>query len=193
MRMSNFANHDVPVVPPASIKRISFCASQFLQKVAPDHLRKPGILNLPKLIDYDLPIQCNIRIYPVKATDLDARHEAVTRRLDRDDTEILIRETAWNELFKGGYRAHRARATVGHELGHACLHETVLALARQGDVRPYCNAEWQAWVFAGCILMPPQTLQLIKPLNPENISRTYGVSRQFAETHSKRMRKSGLL
>ena len=193
MRMSNFANHDVSVVPPASTRSIFFRATQFLQKVAPDHLRKPGILDLPKLIDYDLPIQCNIRVYPVKATDLDARHEAVTRRLDRDDTEILIRETAWNELFEGGTWAHRARATVGHELGHACLHETVLALARQGDVRPYFNAEWQAWVFAGCILMPPQTLRLIKPLNPENISRTYGVSWKFAATHLKRIRKSGLL
>ena len=129
MRMSNFANHGVPVVPPASIKRISFCASQFLQKVAPDHLRKPGILNLPKLIDYDLPIQCNIRIYPVKATDLDARHEAVTRRLDRDDTEILIRETAWNELFKGdtGHIGH------GQQLG---TNLAMLVYMKQSSLSP---------------------------------------------------------
>ena len=191
--MNNFANYDVPIVPPASTKDIYRRATIFLQKVAPDHLQKPGILDLLKLIDYDLPALCNIRVYPVEAAELDERHEAVTQRYDRDDTLILIRKTDWNKLLRGGQQARRARATLGHELGHACLHETVLARARQGDVPPYINAEWQAWMFAGCVLMPPQTLRLIKSLNAEKVSRIYGVSQKFAGVNLKRMRRSGLL
>ena len=190
--MSNFANHDVPVVPPASIKTIAQRARQFLQKVAPEHLQKPSTLDLPNLIDHGLS-SLNIRVYPVETKELDKSHEAVTKRQDREETEILIREESWDELFEGGPQARRARATLGHELGHAWMHETALARARQGDVPPYRNAEWQAWVFAGCILMPPQTLRLVKPLDPRNISRIYGVSQRFAEVHLKRMRKSGLL
>jgi hypothetical protein len=70
------------------------------------------------------------------------------------------------------------RSTLAHELGHAFIHTPVLrkrkeneefteakdqgpALYRAATVPLYRNPEWQAWHFAGALLMPKEAL-LIK-------------------------------
>ena len=68
-------------------------------------------------------------------------------------------------------RRRRLRATLAHEIGHCFLHvedsrrahtmlrflhdESVsMQMFRQEDLHAYQNPEWQAWRFAGALLMP---------------------------------------
>lgn len=74
-----------------------------------------------------------------------------------DDLRIVVRDDVYAGAVAG---AGRDRFTLCHELGHLLLHQRI-GLPRSGAPKPvtYCDSEWQADAFAGCLLMPDALLE----------------------------------
>lgn len=101
-----------------------------------------------------------------------------------DDIEVLVQESEWDSLHAGGTLAHHARGTFMHEFGHCILHVPQirrlralgLGLPRQmrpREIKTYCNAEWQAWAFAGCMLAPRASILAAGLHHVELIAATF--------------------
>ena len=71
----------------------------------------------------------------------------------------------------------------------------VLARTQRGRLRAYEDPEWQAWAFAGAILMPTSTLRMLQgqraSLAHNEVSRTYEVSVQMVTSHLKKLEWPG--
>lgn len=115
-------------------------------------------------------------------------------RTDFTHKVIILREDVWDKLVNHDYRA---RFTACHEYGHFVLHSNqniVMRRSKQDDYPIYQDAEWQADVFAGSLLMPASQLQnLIKeqPVQAAcSIENNFGISTTAAhctwEQYSKR-------
>ncbi|MQA92112.1 MAG: ImmA/IrrE family metallo-endopeptidase [Gemmatimonas sp.] len=103
---------------------------------------------------------------------------------------------------KSNSKTLRARSTLAHELGHAVLHATevrtgrhrphdlVLRRARRRDLKPYQDSEWQAYVFAGAILLPRPALRNCVLSDTYAIGDQFEVSEALARSHVKRVRST---
>ena len=115
---------------------------------------------------------------------------------------ILVSESVWDGLESEAPTSHYARTTVCHEIGHAILHvpllrrrllaTDVLARTQRANLRPYQDPEWQAWAFAGAILMPSATLRMLQVnhggLPTSLVASTYHVSEQMAQSHLRKLK-----
>jgi hypothetical protein len=185
---------------PISMRAIERIGVSILETLCPEALERPTRLDVQRLVEHELP-RYEIHVYPVAQSEL-PNEEAVTYPQEATgEVVVAIREEIFNELLAGGRRAHRARATLMHELGHAVLHARILRerldhpaaiqlLARVPSerIKPYCNSEWQAWALAGCVLMPRRTLEMLRSLSPVYVGQIYGVSEAFALAHLKRLK-----
>lgn len=102
-----------------------------------------------------------------------------------------------------------ARSTIAHEIGHAILHIPVLrklskdkifsqkkeenqglSLYKQKHLPAYKNPEWQAWEFAGAILMPkPAIITLVESGIPlSQIADHFNVNKVFLESRLRRLK-----
>lgn len=186
-------------VRPRSAKGIARAAEQFLREHAPEHLAGGGPLDVATLVDHRLQ-NAGIMVYPVSPDDLpDA--EAETRASEGRWVEIWMREEFYDALFQDGTNTNRARSTLAHEIGHAVLHKAevrtgrelpaALALRRapRSKLKPYEDSEWQAYMFAGALLMPRPALRQA-PLNDQvQLAIQFGVSEAFVRSHLSRIRR----
>lgn len=198
--MTDFLSEEVPPVRPLSVAAIEELGSCFLEQLAPEVLAKPQALNVCKLIDTVLP-HFGIHVAPASREELGNRAGATDPKGD-DEINILVSESVWNNLDESAPICYFARTTVCHEIGHAVLHVPVLrrrllqtdSLARtqRGKLRAYEDPEWQAWAFAGSILIPSPTLKKLSDKNDgltlESVSETYDVSQQMARSHINRLK-----
>lgn len=97
-----------------------------------------------------------------------------------DRNKIVLQQSVYDALCDGD---NHARFTVAHELGHLVMHRNQVAYARSkvpGGHKIYEDSEWQADVFASHFLIDDK---LVTPgMTPDDISLTFGVSLQAAET-----------
>lgn len=96
-----------------------------------------------------------------------------------------------------------ARSTIGHETGHCLIHVSEfrvkkailksihdkchgdgLRMYRESDIPTYMNPEWQAWRFAGALLMPRTAIEIgIKHGgNERDLARWFQVNPPFLRT-----------
>lgn len=195
-------DEEVPPVNPLSINIIEELGRCFLSQLAPDSLSKPQPLNVLELVDSKLP-QFGIHVCPASREEIGDRHGA-TDPQGSSEINILVDEKIWNALEAEAPRSHYAKTTVCHEVGHAVLHVPILRrklLIRGGDVlarvqrrnlRAYEDPEWQAWMFAGAILMPSDTLHMLQEqhnkLEPGLVSKIYEVSEKMADSHLRKLK-----
>lgn len=97
-----------------------------------------------------------------------------------DKNKIVLQQSVYDALCCG---ENHARFTVAHEIGHLIMHRNQGAYARSksnGGHKIYEDSEWQADVFASHFLIDAR---LVSPaMNAEDVSITFGVSLQAAET-----------
>jgi hypothetical protein len=190
---------EVMRMPPVSLRAIRAVSEAFLLELAPKVLERPTRLDVAELVDEVLP-RHGIHVSPASATELQD-NEGLTQPDGTADVEIVVQNDQYEALELTGPASHRARATVCHEIGHAILHvpvirrrralpngELLLRRVSTGLIKPYEHPEWQAWSFAGYILMPPRTLRMMPSRAANDVSRTYGVSVAFATSHLRRLR-----
>jgi len=198
--MSDFLDEKVPPVRPLSTAAIEELGRCVLEQLDPDVLKKPQPLDVLRLVDDRLP-KFGIHVSPASREELGDRAGA-TDPQGRHEIEILIGEEYWERLEEGGPPSYFAKTTVCHELGHGVLHVPVLrrrllltdcfARVERKAIKAYEDPEWQAWAFAGAILMPSVTLTMLKRrhnlLTAEVVAATYEVSTQMVNSHLKRLR-----
>lgn len=191
----NFQEEMTYRVPPLSKSKIEEIAYEFLEELDPDALTSPKPLDLYEIFERRMPHSQNFKsiyVYPAELNEIPLA-EGDTSLNERGEVVIRLRSDVYDEVCEQG---NRGRATCAHELGHAVLHKDVLnrlgvlgtkyGLRRKAEVKAYEDAEWQAWAFAGCIMMPPVTFCHIDQLSPARLAQIYGVSAVFASSHLKR-------
>jgi len=198
--MSSFLDEEVPPVNPLGIAAIEELGRCFLDQLAPEMLATPQPLNVLELVDTRLP-KFGIHVCPASREEIGNRDGATDPRGDEEIT-ILVTEEVWEALESVAPKSYYARTTVCHEIGHAILHVPILrrrlllsgALARtqRANLKAYEDPEWQAWAFAGTVLMPSVTLKMVqaecKQLTPEVVSSTFEVSAKMAQNHLRRLK-----
>ncbi|MHB1952324.1 MAG: ImmA/IrrE family metallo-endopeptidase [Sulfobacillus sp.] len=198
--MRSFLDEEVPPVNPLSVAAIEELGRCFLDQLAPEMLVKPQPLDVLGLADTRLQ-KFGIHVYPASREEIGNRDGATNPKGD-GEVSILVAEEVWETLESAIPKCYYARSTVCHEIGHAILHVPVLrrrlllndALARTQRVRlrAYEDPEWQAWTFAGAILIPSATLRMLQaqqgPLTPELVSSTFEVSAGMAQSHLARLK-----
>ena len=197
--MTDFLREHVPPVPALSKDAIEEVARSFLTTLVPDFLLSPQPLDLINMIDSLLP-EFGIHVCPASHEEIGDRAGATDPQGD-GEIDILVSETVWDSLEESPPTCYFARTTVSHEIGHAVLHVPVLrrrllledALNRtqRANLPAYLDPEWQAWMFAGSILMPRFTLNMLAPngrLSITQVSQVYEISVQMVRSHLKRIK-----
>lgn len=198
--MSSFLDEEVPPVNPLGVAAIEELGRCFLDQLAPEMLATPQPLNVLELVDTQLP-KFGIHVCPASREEIGNRDGATDPSGDGEIT-ILVTEEVWEALEMAAPKSYYARTTVCHEIGHAILHvpvlrrrlllNDVLARTQRANLKAYEDPEWQAWVFAGTILMPSVTLRMLqaecKRLTQEVVSNTFEVSAKMAESHLRRLK-----
>ena len=198
--MTDFLDEEVPPVQPLSVAALEEVGRVFLEQLAPEVLSTPQALNVIKLVDDVLP-QFGVHVLPASREELGHRAGATDPKGDRE-VDILVSEDVWDDLLKPAPRCYFARTTICHEIGHAVLHVPVLrrrllltdGLARveRRSLRAYEDPEWQAWTFAGCLLMPSPALRILsefgEALTLDHVSSTFEVSLKMARSHLTRLK-----
>jgi len=183
----------VPEVRPRSFSEIESIATAVLEALAPEMLIEPMALDIAELIDYKLG-DLGIWVHPVSFAEMPDNEADTTVKRD-GESQIRILYEFWDDLFNGGPNARRPRATIAHELGHAILHrrefqgwreqaarDETFTLARKArrEIPAFKEPEWQAWAFAGSLLMPWSTLQWFDRKALAEIVDCYQVSEEMA-------------
>lgn len=178
---------------------IAGVAHDFLQSVNAENLRGPEPLDLARVFEDVLP-QRGIQLYPVDEGELPLS-EGETRPGIDDSIEIWLRTPYFDALFSRSSKTRRARATGGHELGHASLHLRELRVLRSAparlalqravrtDLRPFEDSEWQAWTFAEALLLPPATVKAMARVSARDLASSFDVSESFAASYLKRFKR----
>lgn len=188
--MSNF-DELVPRVPGLKVVQLEHLANAVRNELG---LVAPDKVDWLHVAEFALPAH-GVDVFPVSESELlvhgaeavtvvNPGTERVTVLLSADDYDAL------EEPYGG-----RARATLNHELGHAVLHREVLkrmqvpatspgGLARhpRSEVPAFVDPEWQAWVFAGALLMPRSSLAAMRGAAPWETARIHQVTESFLQT-----------
>jgi hypothetical protein len=200
MLMSSFLEEEVPPVRPLSVAAIEELGRCFLDQLSPDSLGSPKPLDVAKLSEVILP-QFGIHTIPASAEELGNRAGATDPKGD-GDVNILVNEEVWDDLVEPPPQCYFARSTVCHEIGHAVLHVPTLRRhmlvadtlnrVQRRRLKAYEDPEWQAWMFAGSILMPSSTLRMMmneaEMLSLSEVSEVYDVSEPMANSHLRRLK-----
>jgi len=198
--MSSFLDEEVPPVNPLGTSALEELGRLFLEQFAPETLTGPCPLNVIDLADTQLG-KFGIHVSPASREELGNRAGATNPRGDTE-IDILVAEGVWEQLESPPPQCYYARSTVCHEVGHAIVHVPVLrrkllvnevfARVQRAKLKAFEDPEWQAWTFAGAILMPSTTLRQLHvqhgTLNPELVSSVYEVSTQMAASHLRKLR-----
>lgn len=198
--MSDFLDEEVPPVNPLSTATVEEIGRCFLDQLVPVTLSKPQPLDVLGLVDKCLP-RFGIHVCPASREEIGDRHGA-TDPWGSEEINILIDEKIWDDLELDVPNSHFAKTTVCHEIGHAVLHvpvlrrklliDKVLARIQRKRLRAYEDPEWQAWMFAGSILIPSVTLRMLQEqhnqLTADLVGNVYGVSSSMAQSHLQRLK-----
>jgi len=164
-------NHSVPIAKARSGKEIDALALNLVKAFQPEVLRKVMAFDVERFFDCELKTQTGVE--PVYRP-LGERLLGYTSIIDM---ECVICSKLVDEA-KDDVDRRVLRATQAHEIGHCHLHveefrrnrdfsrfqhddqQAFLQLHNQEEIKVYRNPEWQAWRFAGALLMPECTIRL---------------------------------
>lgn len=185
-------------VAPLSTKEIEARATRVLDALVPGFVGQAKPLDVIELVDHVLP-QHRIHFVPIADHQLpDMWAFAQADGEPGDEIEVLVKNTEWQNLFRGGRGAHHARGTFMHELGHCILHVDQLrrrralglGLPRQrrvAEMKTFQSAEWQAWAMGGCLLAPRASIAVAPIKTVEALAYTFSTSVQLMQLHLMRL------
>jgi hypothetical protein len=186
-------SHSVPLVKPRSAKEIEEITVDLIATFQPDALRMVCNFDVERFFDCELEIQTGVEpLYQSLGEGLDGYTDSAERKC------IIGSELA--DYGDDDIRRRRLRATLAHEIGHCFLHvedsrrtqtmlrflhdeHASLELYKQEEINAFENPEWQAWRFAGALLMPEVSIRLAADNNwsVQMMSRGFDVNPAFVK------------
>lgn len=155
----------VPVVRPLSRIRIENRALSILQEFQPDALsgKFPQPVDVEAIYEIYIPNQVEVI---TGYTDLCSILGPEILGYTNAATKVSFVDSSLSDATDRA-TLRRFRATVEHEGGHCLLHVPLLQFfkslslkgeglyrAKRSEIEPFRDPEWQAWAFAGAIMMP---------------------------------------
>lgn len=193
----NQGDAHVLIVPPMSMSAIEVSANAVLKKIAPAHLNAAAPLDLQHLSDFELQ-RHGIFVQPIADEQLAGRYGETEYHGDPGDPiNVFLTQTEWDDLYAGGRRAHHARGTLAHELGHVFEHVPKfrkriaagfgLPRRAQRTVRAYHCPEWQAWALGTCLLAPRSAIVKARTKNVAELAAIFETSTELMRLHLRRL------
>ena len=182
------------------------CSRRELNELALNIIKhyQPGILNGMEPFNLDGFIEVVEDFMKIDfdfTSELPAGIDGCTSTIDN---KVLIRA----ELVDDPSNERYARSTIAHEMGHVILHmpllrelskditfgqkkeEQGLNLYSRKVLKPYKDPEWQAWEFAGALLMPEPAIQAMinKGMSPSQMAGIFNVNTVFMKLRMRNLK-----
>jgi Zn-dependent peptidase ImmA (M78 family) len=187
--------------PAMSGKQIDSIAYSLIRKMQPDVLLGKSPFDIERFVDVHLEDMTGIA--PDYRSDLPSEIYGFT---DTAENKLVINAGLLDDEWGDNERFYRS--TVAHEVGHCLLHVPLLrqckkdrifaegkkkdkvALYRKTPIPLYRNPEWQAWRFAGALLMPEEVVKWLvsQGASLREIARYFKVNEVFVETRMKALK-----
>ena len=160
--------HRVPLAEARSGEQIEAIASEIVQSFQPQAAVMVSAFDVERFFDCELKERTQVEpdyLYLGEGlygyTDIEKMKCYISRELADSANEVV-------------HQKRFLRSTQAHEIGHCVLHvqefrqtkailkfmhddkHANLTLHDQDEIKVYRNPEWQAWRFAGALLMPAQ-------------------------------------
>lgn len=159
---------------------------------------QPEVLNEPAPFDIERFFECELEELSGVKPDYREMQNGIYGYTDSDALETVIS----SDLIDDPFQLMFCRSTMAHEIGHVIIHvpefrfkkallrsihdkkHVSLQLYRETDIPVYKNPEWQAWRFAGAILMPTPVIKAAanKGLGVREMSRLFQINPAFVKT-----------
>lgn len=195
-------------VRPRSADEIEEAAQSLIARFQADALSLVSSCDVVGFFEFELEEDTGISpVYESLPDGLDGFSDCTSMRCciadrlaERDETTVAGR---------------RLRSTIAHEIGHCYLHlvdarrnrlfqkvfrnnsegETSLDKYPPEKIKVYEDAEWQAWRFAGALLMPRRTFLHAVDCDwtKRQIQNAFGVNPSFVDVRCRELRVSKLL
>lgn len=182
-----------------SRRQIDFAAFEVVKRYQPEMLADPQPFNVEEFFELELPefrgittdyqeLSGNIHAY----TDIGTRVCVVSKELvETPSQRRFLRSTLSHEvghchMHVPEFRARKAMAKFVHEGDHQSLR-----MYREEQIKLYENPEWQAWRYAGALMMPAQSVLVAagRGATVLDLCEIFDLNRPFVET---RLRALGL-
>lgn len=190
------SRHLVPAKPRSSAN-IDSLALNIVQKY------QSGMLNNEERFDIERFFDCDLEGLTKVKTGYRLLESGIHGYTDSEDMISIISvdlmDDPWEEFF--------CRSTMAHETGHAILHvwdyrrkkailksihdeNHTLRNYREEEIITYKNPEWQAWRFAGALLMPEPAFReaVVDGLGKRDLSQRFGVNPAFIKSRAKALK-----
>jgi len=183
----------IVIANPRSGRELERLALKIVKVFQPEILAEPGPFDIERFFDCELEAITKVK------TDYRALPNGIHGYTDSATMESVIS----TELMEDVSQLFFARSTMSHEVGHAVIHvpefrlkkailtsihnaqhDATLRMHRESDVPVFKNPEWQAWRFAGALLVPEVSIkEAIKRGNGlRELSRLFRVNPAFVKT-----------
>ncbi|BET60306.1 ImmA/IrrE family metallo-endopeptidase [Geobacter sp. 60473] len=179
--------------------QIDHLATNIIVQYQPEVLKGGKAFDVHRFVDTKLEDLTGV--IPVYSNELPPEIYGLT---DSANKQVIFQE----DLATDESSLNFFRSTQAHETGHCFLHvpqlqqrsrtqvfrqakgEDGIHLYRKDDIPIYRNPEWQAWRFAGALLMPENPLRMIlrDGASLGEIAETFGVNLPFLKTRLKALK-----
>lgn len=180
-------------VPRLSFYTIDYHARQALTELQPDALTRPEPLDVRGIWEWGLDVlgaEAEVGSHEIMG------HAEAWTEWSGGVPKVMLREDHHDALFDDVEATLRARSNVCHETGHVVLHGGIaerMKLSSDSKALSQGCEEWQAWAFAGCLLMPCAVIRDLDTLAPPHVAELFDVSPQMARCHLYRMQRAGMI
>lgn len=177
---------------------IDATAFNIIKRFQPKALIEPIPFNIEEFFEFDLE-----KISGVK-TDYRMLPSGIHGVTDSDKKMSIISSDLMDDVFKIKF----TRSTMAHEAGHVLIHvpefrlkkallnsihddeHSSLRLYREDAIPIFRNPEWQAWRFAGALLMPATTFKsaIQQGYSEYDLSEAFQVNPAFVRTRMRALK-----
>jgi len=177
-------------------KEIDHIARDIINSYQPEILLTCAMFDIHRF--FDLKLEDMTGVTPAYSNDLPTEIYGMT---DSANKQVIIQEELANDEFSQKF----FRSTLAHETGHCVMHvpqlqkinrtqifrqtknDDSVKLYRKDNIPVYCNPEWQAWRFAGALLLPEAPLRkmLTAGAGPMAIASNFNVNMSFLKARLK--------
>lgn len=168
---------------------------------------QPGVLHKGESFDIERFFDCELEKMSGVAIDYQRLEDGIYGYTDSDTMECVMSLDLANA--KAPHEKYFYRSTMAHETGHAILHvedyrrkrailkslhkkDHELRVYREQEIILYRNPEWQAFRFAGALLMPEPSFRdaVGEGLGERELSKRFGANPAFIRSRMKALKIS---